>query len=513
MTHIQPFQDLSAASFLSPTGQCKPFDEAADGYCRAEGIACVFLKKLSDAVADGNPVLACIASTAVHQNQNCTPLFVPNSPSLSQLFGHVMQEAKVTARDISLVEAHGTGTPVGDPAEYESIRLALGGPIREKSLPIGSVKGHIGHTEGASGVIALIKIITLMRGGFLPKQASFSSMSHHIDVRPGDMMEVVTSLRPWNDERKIALLNNYGASGSNASMVVTQSPFSGTGLASAPIRRVDDSSNTHRFPFWIAGLEARNITSYSAKLAEFLRATCPEEATLADVSFNANRQSNRDLAKGLIFACRSIADLKEKLQEAETNNSTEAVTVKPERPVILCFGGQVSTCVGLDRKLYDSIGILRQHLDQCDNIIKSLGLDSIYPDIFMQEPVRDTVKLQTMLFAMQYASAKAWMDCGLETKVAAVVGHSFGEITALCVAGVLSLEDAVKLITSRARLVRDVWGADPGAMMAVEADEALVHELLTDANKLNRMLDDTDRRNRLLQRATELHTRRFHQGH
>ncbi len=175
MSNVHSFQDLSAASFLSPTGQCKPFDEAADGYCRAEGIACVFLKKLSDAVADGNPVLACIASTAVHQNQNCTPLFVPNSPSLSQLFRQVMHEAKVAPRDISLVEAHGTGTPVGDPAEYESIRLALGGPIRDRPLTIGSVKGHTGHAEGASGVIALIKIITMMRGGFLPKQASFSA--------------------------------------------------------------------------------------------------------------------------------------------------------------------------------------------------------------------------------------------------------------------------------------------------------------------------------------------------
>jgi len=147
MTNFLWFQNLAGASFLSPTGQCKPFDEAADGYCRGEGIACVFLKKMSDAIADGNPILGCIASTAVYQNQNCTPLFVPNSPSLSLLFKDVIQKAKLEAKDVSLVEAHSTGTPVGDPAEYESICMALGGSIRPKPLPIGSVKGHVRETS------------------------------------------------------------------------------------------------------------------------------------------------------------------------------------------------------------------------------------------------------------------------------------------------------------------------------------------------------------------------------
>ncbi|KAI1134063.1 hypothetical protein F5Y05DRAFT_417605 [Hypoxylon sp. FL0543] len=491
MTNFLWFQNLAGASFLSPTGQCKPFDELADGYCRAEGIACVFLKKMSDAIADGNHVLGCIASTAVYQNQNCTPLFVPNSPSLSQLFEDVVRKAKVAPQDVSLVEAHGTGTPVGDPAEYESIRIALGGPIRPKPLPIGSikygqrqpsgrVKGHIGHTEGASGVISLIKIIMMMQGGYIPPQASFSKMSHHINVTPSDMMEVVTSLRPWSEEYKVALINNYGASGSNASMILTQSPHSNSGQASAPIR---SNANSERLPFWIAGLDARSISAYSEKLISFLRAR--PELTLADISFSMNRQSNRSLAQGLIFSSRSVAELSTQLSEvASASNPAELgiVAVKPERPVILCFGGQVSTYVGLDRKLYDSVSVLRHHLDRCDAVIQSLGSGTIYPEIFSRQPVQDTIKLQTMLFAMQYACAKCWMDCGLASKVAAVVGHSFGEITALCVSGVLSLRDTIKLVAGRARLVRDSWGPDPGAMMAVEADEALVQELLAEAN-------------------------------
>lgn len=467
-------------------------DDNADGYCRAEGYGWVFLKKLSDAVRDGNPVLAVIPSSAVHQNQNLTPLFVPNVPSLSTLFGDVLRKAKVDPRDISLVEAHGTGTPVGDPAEYDSIRRILGGAVtgRQKKLPIGSVKGHIGHTEGASGVLALIKVIMMMRGAFIPPQASFKKMNHHIDVRADDMMEVVTNLKPWDEEHKVALLNNYGACGSNASLIVAQPPRP---LTVGHASRAPDDENSS-YPFWIPGFDARAISAYASKLAQWHR-TLPSAKdinTLANMSFAVNRQSNRGLAQGLVFSCRSPAELDDKLEQAASVISEKNATalakvgitaIRAERPVILCFGGQVSTFVGLDRKLYDRVPILRHHLDACDAILTgSCGLGSIYPDIFSQQPVQDTVKLQTMLFAMQYACAKAWMDCGLEGKIAAVVGHSFGEITALCVAGVLSLQDAFKLVAARAKLVRDAWGTDPGAMIAVEADEALVRDLLRQAS-------------------------------
>jgi acyl transferase domain-containing protein len=199
------------------------------------------------------------------------------------------------------------------------------------------------------------------------------------------------------------------------------------------------------------------------------------------------RQSNPGLPQGLIFSCSSLTELQDKLSRMgsatkETAAEVGIAPVKPERPVIMCFGGQVSTFIGLDRALYDGVALLRHHLDKCNDAITAHGMDSIYPDIFSCEPIQDRVKLQTALFAMQYASAKSWIDCGLTDKVVSVVGHSFGEITALCVSGVLSLEDTVKLIAGRAKLVQDAWGTDPGAMMAIEADEALVHDLLKEAN-------------------------------
>lgn len=477
ITNFLWFQNLAGASFLSPTGQCKPFDEGADGYCRAEGIACVFLKKMSDAIIDGNPVLGCISSTAVYQNQNCTPLFVPNSPSLSQLFTDVVNKARLTPREVSIVEAHGTGTPVGDPAEYESVLQALGGSLRSQPLTLGSVKGHIGHTEGASGVISLIKIIVMMLESYIPPQASYFKLSSHVKASPTDKIEVSTSLRTWKEDYKVALINNYGASGSNASMIVTESPHNTTFQASSPIRRegVNDSS----FPFWITGFDAHSITAYCAKVVAFIKARETTGLMLKDVSFNMNRQSNRTLPQTMIFSCQSVRELEEKLNKP----NIAVAPLKAERPVVLCFGGQVSTYVGLDRKLYDSVALLRYYLDQCDSVMQSQGLSSLFPEVFSQCPISDPIKLQTMLFALQYASAKCWIECGLAGKMVSVVGHSFGEVTALCVSGTLNLQDTIKLVAGRAKVVRDAWGSDSGAMIAVEADKEAVHRLLAEANR------------------------------
>ncbi|GAM82792.1 Beta-ketoacyl synthase [Dothideomycetidae sp. 11243] len=482
LTNLQWTQNLAAGSFISQSGQCKPFDADADGYCRGDGIAYVFLKRLSTAIANGDSVIGTIRATGINQNFNTTPLFVPNVPSLSALFKDVLRKARVDPRNISLVECHGTGTPVGDPAEYESIRRAVGGPSRDTVLPIGSAKGHVGHTEGASGIVSLIKVLTMMRGDFIPPQASFQTMNPHIPTKPSDMMEIVTSLRSWPGDRKLALINNYGACGSNSSVVVGYAGHKPTNTLAA--------ASSSRFPFWISGLDARSIAAYSTVLAPYLGSNtgaADGQAKLADVSFNMKRQSNPALPQGLIFSCTSLDELQNRLSQAvsataQIASSIGIAPVKPERPVILCFGGQVSKFIGLDRTLYDSVAVLRRHLDECNEAITSSGLESIYPDIFSCEPIQDVVKLQTALFAMQYASAKSWMDCGLNHKVVSVVGHSFGEITALCVAGVLCLEDTVKLIAGRAKLVQHAWGPDSGAMMAVEADEALVQDLLKESN-------------------------------
>lgn len=472
MTNPLWFQNLAGTSSLSSTGACKPFDAEADGYCRGEGVAAVFLKRMSRAIADGDPIIGCISSTAVQQN----PTFAPNSPSLLDLFRNVTRKAELEPQDISFVEAHGTGSPVGDPIEYESIRQVFGGPIRSTPLSIGSVKGHIGHTECASGVIALIKALLMIQEGAIPPQASFRAMNNHIKASPSDMLEIVTHLKDWNSDNRAALINNYGASGSIASMVVTQ-PLPHEGAGSSLIH-----SASIKHPFWICGFDERSIREYSARLKKFIRSKIisAKNVSVANLSFNVCRQSNRSLGKGLILGCGSVPELEHKLTAfIDGDESVTVTTRKPSRPVVLCFGDQMSTFIGLDREIYSGISLLRSHLDQCHATLEKMGLSGLYPDIFLRTPIADPVKLETMLFATQYSCAKSWIDAGVQ--VAAVIGHGFGELTALCIAGVLTLKDTMKIIAARAKIVRDRWGTDRGSKLIVEADLHDVNKLLVDS--------------------------------
>ena len=475
LTSPEWFHNLAGASFLSPTGQCKPFDVNGDGYCRGDAVGMVYLKKLSAAVADGDQLLGVIASTRVYQNQNCTAITVPNSVSLSELFVDIVKQARLKPQNISVVEAHGTGTPVGDPAEYDSIRRVLGGPTRPDILSVSSVKGLIGHTEFASGIVSLIKVLLMINKGYIPPQASFTSINPSLNAAREDMMEIPTELKPWNTGFRAALINNYGASGSNASMIITEA----SKPRPPPEKSLQAQYSSISFPFWFSGLDSRSLRAYALEFRRFMQhhTTSANQLSLSNLSFQLSRQSNRNLPQALILSATSSNDLEEQLSAFERGERGATVTQPSRlRPIILCFGGQISTYVGLAKDIGENYTIFQWHLDQCDAVCQALGNDSIFPDIFQKTPVKDIVKLQIMLFATQYSCAKAWIDCGVE--VAAVVGHSFGELTALCIAGVYSLSDAITLISGRARLIRDGWGNDTGAMMAMEADLEDVINLL-----------------------------------
>ncbi|KAK3291690.1 polyketide synthase [Chaetomium fimeti] len=486
MTSPEWFQNLAGASFLSPTGQCKPFDAAGDGYCRAEGVGAVFLKKLSSAIADGDHIHGVIAASTVYQNQSCTPITVPNAPSLADLFSHTVADAGLRPSDITYIEAHGTGTPVGDPAEYAGIRKVLGGPSRSQTVSLGSVKGLVGHTESASGIAALLKTLVMLNKGAIPPQASFRTINPAIEAAPDDNIDIATTPRPWDADFRAALINNYGASGSNACLVVTQGHRAG-GNIKAP------AGVGLKYPFWLCANDDKSLRAYCARLRRLVASVHQHEVEeadrgiaeaymLANLSFQVSRQSNRSLPSSLTFCSTSLGDLQGKLAGLEMHPSqtipgsvhSTQPAVKPA--VILCFGGQNSTSVAVDRVLYDHVTVFRQHLDRCDAVCRSLGLESLYPVIFQRTPAKDVVKLQTMLFASQYACAMSWLSCGLQPS--AVVGFSFGELTALCVAGALSLEAALGMVSGRARVIEVKWGRDSGAMLAIEAEQEQIEKLL-----------------------------------
>lgn len=475
MTQPAWFQNLAGGQFLSPTGQCKPFDAAADGYCRSEGVGAVFQKRMDRAMADGDSILGVIAATAVQQNENCTPIFVPNVPSLSDLLQTVTARAGVRPSQVSVVEAHGTGTPVGDPAEYASIKDVFGGAQRpaEKPLVLGSVKGLVGHLEGTSGVVALIKLLLMLHVGLVPPQASFTRVNPAIGARPDDNIVIPTQQKPWNAEFRIAVVNNYGASGSNASAVLVQPPA--PRIMSKKMTTIPANA---KHPFWLSAHDSDGLRRRADTLRRYI-GRIQDRHSLANLSYNVARQNNRGLDHRSFLTATSWDELDQKLEALQEGKGE----TKPpsNKVVVLCFGGQVSVSVGLDRQVYEHTAILRKHIDRVDTVVRSLGIASIIPDLLDRTPCRDPVRLQLALFALQYACAQSWLDSGLQP--VAVVGHSFGELTALCVAQVLSLEDGVRMIADRAAAIRDAWGSDRGAMMAVsEVSLADVESLLLEAN-------------------------------
>ncbi|KAI9661722.1 MAG: Type I Iterative PKS [Bathelium mastoideum] len=454
------YENLSAAHFLSPTGATKPFDANADGYCRGEGIGLVVLKKLSAAVAEGDDILAVIGGSAINQNDNCVPITVPHAPSEANLYRKVAQQAEILPHQVSFVESHGTGTPVGDPIEMDSIRTVFGGLMRDNLLMVSSVKGNIGHLEGASGVAGLIKAILQIEKRIAVMQASFHSLNPKIPPLDKDRITIPTSNLSLPDGFLSACVNNYGAAGSNSAMILMQPPRKSG--------RTVDFALQSKYPILITANSQASVVEYCRALRDFCQPRTDTQNLLGSIAFHLSRQQDSSLSYRFI-TCASEKQILEAELTRQLTESTGIIEQRPARPaLVLVFGGQVRDYVGLNKQVWQHCAVLRFHLDRCDEILRSMGNSGLYPAIFQSEPISDLITLHSAIFALQYSSARAWIDCDLV--VDALIGHSLGQLTALSISGMLTLEDGLKFIVGRASLMKTHWGPEPGAMIAVEAD-------------------------------------------
>lgn len=453
------YQNLMAGGFLSPSGQCKTFDAKADGYCRGEGVGLVVLRKLSVAINEKDNILGVITGSAVNQNSNATAITVPHSPSQVNLYNRVCSLSGIDPLEVSYIEAHGTGTPVGDPIEFESIRQVFGAARRKQTLYTGSVKGNIGHTEAASGVAGLIKAILMLRNETIPAQTNFTTLNPKIKPLESDCMDIPRASLPWKSEFRAVCINNYGASGSNAAMMLCQPPKS----------LHQSSKSLLRYPIFISAFSHASLVAYCSVLEKKISSA----ASLVDLAFSLCDKQNRSLPHVLTTTVTTPAELHKQL------NTCLSVQVPAHtKPLVLAFGGQTTDTINLCEDVYNSSILLRSHLDRCDSVLRAVGLKSLFPHIFRAEPTEDTVSLHCMLFSLQYSCAKSWIESGL--KVDRVIGHSFGQLTALCVSGCLSLEDGLRLVSGRAALMQSFWGPEKGSMISLEADIDTVSKLISD---------------------------------
>ncbi|KAK4155038.1 hypothetical protein C8A00DRAFT_13874 [Chaetomidium leptoderma] len=481
ITSSRMTQNLIGATFLSPTGKSKAFDVDADGYCRAEGAGMVVLRPLREALRHGNAVLGIITGSAVNQGSNTSSIQVPDCISQLALYKKALAAAGTDPVDVSYVEAHGTGTQVGDPVEFKSIRETFGGPRRSDDVYVGSVKDNIGHTEASSGVASLVKTLLMFQKQKIPRQANFRTLNPKIAPLGPDRVLVPLETRAWqkgpsaSSKSRIALINNYGAGGNNAAMVVRE--------GSIPLEpNLGGIKEWSHFPVFVSGKTPEAVRAYCDKL----RASSLDEndpRNLADVAYNLAAKQNRDFEHSLVLVSSSVADLSRQLELQAAAAPLQEVPLRKHKgplPVVLCFGGQDGLMAHVSRQLYEGSVVLRRHLAACDAVVREeLGLPSLFPAVLDPAPYAegDVVGLNAALFAVQYACARTWLDCGLQ--VDRMVGHSFGQLTALCVSGGLSLSEALWLVVARARLLETHCESDKaGVMLVVEGSASDVDRLL-----------------------------------
>ena len=470
LANFVPLLDLAKAGFLSPSGQCKPFDSAADGYCRSEGVGLVVLKSLNQALADQDQVLGVISGASTNQGGLSPSLTVPHSAAQVKLYRNILHQAGMTPEQVSYCETHGTGTQAGDPLEIASVREVFGSSERQNLMSIGSIKGNIGHCETAAGVAGLLKALVMVNKAAIPPLASHKSLNPKIPALEPDKLAITKGLEAWNASPRAALVNSYGAAGSNSAVLLCQAPEMNTAA-------LHQSSTTKTaFPIMLSAASKTSLAANAECLASFLESANPRP-TLADVAFTLAEKRKRHPLR--YFSTESSID---SLIKSLRSMQAPVDTPQPKK-VVLTFSGQSRQFVGLNKDLYDSSLLFRSYFDACNEQLQQHGFASCVPAVFSKDPVESIVSLQCGMFAVQYASAMSWIECGLH--VDAVVGHSFGELTALAVSGVLSLKDAIKLVATRAVLMQSKWGPHRGTML-------LVSTTIDVAKKMTARLQDVE---------------------
>lgn len=463
--HIS-FSQLNA---LSVSGRCRSFDDAADGYIRGEGCGAVVLKRLADAECDGDPVLAVIRGTAVNHNGRSGGLTVPNGHAQEQLILDAQRDADVGADRIGYVEAHGSGTRLGDPQELNALARVFADRDRERALYVGSVKSNLGHLESAAGMAGLIKVVQMLRHGRIAPNLHFRTGNRLIDWQRAPFAVADRAIE-WSGDGALrcAGISSFGISGTNAHAVLEEY-VSAHAKAAVPARD---------WQVFALGAKSRDALRENAR--RFAESPILDQAPLDALCRTiACRQSY--YPQRFAVAAESGEALKRKLlryADGGEIGSESAGQTPVDGDIVFLYTGQGSVYPGIARELHAGSRAFRDAFDRCDMLfvpltggsLRDVALDADADAAILASPQIS----QPLIFAMQYALGALWESIGV--RPAAVLGHSIGEYAAACRAGAFSLEDAVRMVALRGRIMHEAE-AD-GAMIGVLADEAVVRALV-----------------------------------
>lgn len=474
---------LSSANMLAPDGRCKTFDEKADGYSRSEGCGIVVLKRLSDAIGDGDNVIALLRGSAVKQDGSSGGLTVPNGLAQEQVMADALANSALSSADINYVEAHGTGTSLGDPIEVRAINEVFGAQFdKQNPIPVGSVKTNIGHMEAAAGMGGLIKVILQIQNSQLYPHINLETPSSQI---PWDTysISIPQENQPWSTACKRAMINSFGFAGTIAAVVI-QEPPSHSSITKPSQNFVDN----HLFSLSAKSQSAfiNLLRSYQSLLTQKerqqdLAAICYTSQVGRD-HYNyrvASQVSTLEELKLLIDKTLTILSVQ---GESAQKFNTSYTSLKPA----MLFTGQGSQYVGMAASLYEQIPLFKHYIDVCDQSFKSyydqMSIKEIMfgTDVNNETLINETQFTQPVLFSVEYAMAMILIRWGVEPAV--LIGHSIGEIVAACVAGLFTLNDAIKLVAKRAQLMQSV--KQNGGMTALKATQNQVASIINDIDDI-----------------------------
>lgn len=463
----------SQSGMMAPDGRCKFGDARADGYVRSEGVALIVLKRLSDALADGDRIHAVILGSAVN-NDGRTGEFMttPAIQGQKELLRQAYAAAGVSPGEVQYVEAHGTGTRAGDPVEIEAIAAVLSqGRDQNSPCAIGSVKTNIGHTESAAGLAGLIKVILSFQHGTIPPSLHLRVPNPEIDW---DHMPVKILRRAsaWHQDRGPATagVSAFGITGTNAHVVLRQTDES---TRSSP--SIASPRGYHLLP--ISATTPDALKAFAASYREYL-SDPDQELNPEHICYTASVRREHYPFR-LALAAPSTREMVAQLQaflQGESPAGLAAGQAREHPKVVFVFPGQGSQWPGMGQQLYQTEPVFREMLEHCDHAIHQQTGWSLFKVLeSSSETALDEIDIvQPTLFAIQVALAALWCSWGIEPD--AVVGHSMGEVAAAFSAGVVSLEEAVQIICSRSRLMRSVSGR--GAMAVISLTEQETEQAL-----------------------------------
>ncbi|WP_437479732.1 beta-ketoacyl synthase N-terminal-like domain-containing protein [Sorangium sp. So ce1014] len=461
---------ISTTGALSPDGRCKVFDAEASGFVRGEGCGLVLLKRLSDAQADGDPICAVIRGSAVNQDGRSTGMTAPNVLSQQSMLKQALENAGVQASEIGYVETHGTGTSLGDPIEIEALAQIVGRPrATEAGCVLGAVKTNIGHLESAAGVAGLIKAVLALQHGAIPANLHFRALNPRIKLE-GTSLVIPTRKLAWKagGAARLAGVSAFGLSGTNAHVILEEAPPS-------------TAASAGEAPVVLLPLSARSPEALLAAARAF-RDLLREPVTgasprLADIAYTASvRRSHHNHRLAVVGSSREelAASLDACVEGQAPPGATRGVAEPGARAsVVFVFSGQGSQWFGMHRELFAEEPSYRAALEACDALVRRHAGWSLLGELDAPEAtsrLQETEVAQPALLAVQVAMTELWRS--LDIRPGAVVGHSVGEVAAAHLAGVLSLEEAVRLVVLRGRLMQRTKGRGKMALVAVPAEEA-----------------------------------------